>query len=109
MEKIKVMSRESNVLLSFNYDYDPGYDPSYDDPQYLECQFGNQSACNAIREESAAQQARDSKILLVIVIIVIIILVIYFVVCVQEIIDSHKQKSTQSSQTDRKKPLIKDW
>ena len=72
------MSRESNVLLSFNYDYDPGYDPSYDDPQYLECQLGNQSACNAIQEESAAQQARDSKILLVIVIIVIIILVIYF-------------------------------
>lgn len=107
MEEIKGMNHRSN-MLSFNYDYDPGDDPSYDDPRYIECQLGNQLACNSMQEEFAKQQVRNSRILFVITIIIIGILIIYFIAYVREIIDTRQKKSAQSSPTNRKKPLIKD-
>lgn len=101
------MNHRSN-MLSFNYDYDPGDDPSYDDPRYIECQLGNQLACNSMQEEFAKQQVRNSRILFVITIIIIGILIIYFIAYVREIIDTRQKKSARSSPTNRKKPLIKD-
>lgn len=77
----------ARATLSFNYDYDPGYDPAYDDPQYVECQLGNQLACNSMQQESAKQQVRNSRILFVIVIIIIAILVTYFIAYIRGIIN----------------------
>ena len=63
-------------MLALNYDYERhGYDPTYDDPNYVECQSGDQSACD-ILDKDAANADRESATKLVIIIIIIIIVLI---------------------------------
>ena len=90
------MKERIEAMLALNYDHERyDHDPTYDNPNYVECQSGDQSACNALNEDVTNADRETATKLVIIIVIIIIVLVVYLIGYIQDIISQHKKQNNK--------------